>query len=502
MLDERTRRLWAAAEARALGYGGIGLVAAATGLAHNTIRQGLEELQRQESNPATKVPVEEDQRVCGRPVVERDRVRRPGGGAKFAEVKDPGILAALDSLPSDEVAGDPMSEQRWVRSSLRNLSSRLKEAGHEVSPGTVSRLLKALGLSLKTTKRTVLRKNCPGREEQFRYIAAPRGAFTAAGLPVASVDTKKKELIGDFRNSGQSWCRKAPEVDEHDYPSAAECQAVPLGVYDVARNTGYVVVGTSNNTPEFAANSTVRWWEAEGRANYPAAEQLLIRADGGGGNGSRSRVWKWKLQAELCDRLGLTVTVCHYPPGCSKWNPVEHRLFSYSSVNWAGNRPGWPASPTCTHNRPWCAADPAWACTRTGVSSLWITRDGCTRPFNNSHSGRSRAALCANQSHIVLRDRVTPKRALMRSQRYSGRWSQNVLTIGCVSSPGPARPRAIGEGRREAVRNVETIGGTGIGTVVAVSFNSAAANAVVAVFGVVGAAGVPACRRFSQQGQA
>ena len=203
----------------ALGYGGIGLVAAATGLAPNTIRQGLEELQRQESNPATKVPVEEDQRVCGRPVVERDRVRRPGGGAKFAEVKDPGILAVLDSLPSDEVAGDPMSEQRWVRSSLRNLSSRLKEAGHEVSPGTVSRLLKVLGLSLKTTKRTVLRKNCPGREEQFRYIAAPRGAFTAAGLPVASVDTKKKELIGDFRNSGQSWCRKRQRLTSTTTPA-------------------------------------------------------------------------------------------------------------------------------------------------------------------------------------------------------------------------------------------------------------------------------------------
>jgi hypothetical protein len=251
-------------------------------------------------------------------------------------MKDPDILPALESLLSDEVAGDPMGEQKWARSSLRQLSERLKQAGHKAGTGVVARLLKALGYSLKANKRRVLRKNSPGRDEQFQYIAAQRQGFAAAGLPVISVDTKKKELVGDFRNNGQVWCRKAPEVDEHDYPSSAECQAVPFGVYDVTRNTGYVVVGTSNNTPEFAVNSIARWWVSTGQASYPAADQLLILADGGGGNGSRSRGWKLNLQAELCDRFGLTVTVCHYPPGCSKWNPVEHRLFSYISMNWAG----------------------------------------------------------------------------------------------------------------------------------------------------------------------
>jgi hypothetical protein len=242
----------------------------------------------------------------------------------------------LELLLKDEVAGDPMGEQKWQRSSLRNLSDQLKSAGHKVSPGTVSRLLKKLGFSLKTNRRRVLRKNCAGRDEQFRYIAANRREFTAAGLPVISVDTKKKELVGDFRNAGQAWCRAAPEVDEHDYPSAAQCQAVPFGVYDVNRNTGFVVVGTSHNTPEFAVNSLARWWEGEGRLAYPAARELLILADGGGGNGSKSRAWKLNVQSKLCDRFGLKVTVCHYPPGCSKWNPVEHRLFSYISVNWAG----------------------------------------------------------------------------------------------------------------------------------------------------------------------
>jgi hypothetical protein len=335
VLDERTQRLWAATEALALGHGGISLVAAATGLDHKTIYHGMKELQQLESN-SPPLQVENHKEGCRRPVVDRDRVRRPGAGRKLTEVKDPSVVTALESLLSDEVAGDPMGEQKWVRSSLRHLSEQLKQAGHEASTGVVARLLKTLGFSLKTNKRRVLRKNCPGRDEQFRYIASQRQAFTAAGWPVLSVDTKKKELIGDFRNSGQTWCREAPEVDEHDYPSTAECQAVPFGVYDVTRNAGYVVVGTSNNTPEFAVNSIAGWWQTEGRAHYPAAEQLLILADGGGGNGSRSRGWKWNLQAEICDRFRLAVTVCHYPPGCSKWNPVEHRLFSYISVNWSG----------------------------------------------------------------------------------------------------------------------------------------------------------------------
>jgi hypothetical protein len=335
VLDERARRLWAATEARALGRGGIRLVARATGLSRVTIWRGLEELRQLEARPGLAVPEAEPPRAARRPV-GGGRVRLPGAGAKLTEVKDPGILAAMELLLSDEVAGDPMGEQRWVRSSLRHLSEKLKEAGHKASTGTVSRLLKKLGFSLKSNKRRVLRQNCPGRDEQFRYIASQRKAFMAGGLPVISIDTKKKELIGDFKSDGQTWCREAAEVDEHEFPSAAECQAVPFGVYDVARNTGYVVVGTSNNTPEFAVSAIARWWETEGRANYPAAKQLLLLADGGGGNGSKARAWKLNLQVRLCDRFGLAVTVCHYPPGCSKWNPVEHRLFSHISINWAG----------------------------------------------------------------------------------------------------------------------------------------------------------------------
>jgi hypothetical protein len=257
-------------------------------------------------------------------------------GQKGVEVKQPAIVTALERLLANDIAGDPMSEERWVRSSLTHLSERLKEMGYVVSRKTVGRLLRSMGFSRKSNKRKQPRPKCPNRNEQFEYIALQRERFTAAGLPVISVDTKKKELIGPFRNPGQCWCRAADEVDEHDFPSAAECQAVPFGVYDVTKNKGYVVVGTSNNTPEFAVNSIVRWWEAVGRSDYAEAGQMLILADGGGGNGSRSRAWKRNLQVKLCDCFGLTVTVCHYPPGCSKWNPVEHRLFSYISTNWAG----------------------------------------------------------------------------------------------------------------------------------------------------------------------
>jgi hypothetical protein len=193
-----------------------------------------------------------------------------------------------------------------------------------------------MGFSLKSNKRRQVGIQCPERDEQFRYIAQQRASSRASGIPIISVDTKKKELIGEFRNHGRLWCRKATEVDEHDFPSLAECLAVPFGIYDVVKNKGYVVVGTSYNTPEFAVSSIVRWWEAEGASAYPRAHKLLILADCGGGNGSKSRAWKWNLQTALCDRFNLMVTVCHYPTGCSKWNPVEHRLFSQISINWAG----------------------------------------------------------------------------------------------------------------------------------------------------------------------
>jgi hypothetical protein len=264
--------------------------------------------------------------------------RKPVTGRPRVEQKNPAIIAALEAMLNDEVAGSPESEHKWVRSSVAKLTRRLRAQGFSIGHSTVWALLKRLGFSMRTNvrRRRGITPDPRQRDEQFRYIASQRKAFTEAGLPVISVDTKKKELIGNFRNPGRAWCRKPPEVNEHDYASEAECLAVPFGVYDIARNKGYVVVGMSHNTPEFAVTSIARWWEEEGRVAYPGAREVLILADGGGGNGSRARAWKLNLQEKLCDRFGLTVTVCHYPPGCSKWNPVEHRLFSQISINWEG----------------------------------------------------------------------------------------------------------------------------------------------------------------------
>jgi transposase len=308
------RRAFMARTAQLMGRGGQRLAERELGWSRATIHKGMHEL--------------ESGIVCLDAFSQRGRLR--------AEEKDPAILPALERLLSDEVAGDPMGEQTWVRSTPRQLSDRLKKEGHEVSPRTVRRLLKNMGFSLKTNKRKQGRSGCPERDAQFCYIASLRESYTTTGLPIISVDTKKKELIGNFRSEGRVWCKEAPEVDEHDFPSAAEGVAVPFGVYDVTKNTGYVVVGLSHNTPEFAVRAIAKWWQDEGCITYPDADQLLILADGGGANGSRVRAWKLNLQEKLCDQLRLTVTVCHYPTGCSKWNPVEHRLFSQISKNWEG----------------------------------------------------------------------------------------------------------------------------------------------------------------------
>jgi len=236
-----------------------------------------------------------------------------------------------------ETAGDPMSDQKWVRSSLRTLSARLREAGHAVSPPTVGRLLTALDYALHVNaKKIEARASHADRDAQFGHIADQRQAFADAGLPIVSVDTKKKELIGAFKNAGRAWGKEAEAVNVHDFPSDAQGRAVPYGVYDVTHNRGTVYVGSSGDTAQFAVDALARWWETEGRATYPTAAHLLILADGGGSNGSRSHLWKQQLQERLCDGLGLAVTVCHYPPGCSKWNPIEHRLFGPISLNWAG----------------------------------------------------------------------------------------------------------------------------------------------------------------------
>ena len=264
------------------------------------------------------------------------RIRRPGGGRKLTEEKDPTIVPALEQMLKDEIAGDPMTEQKWIRSSVNRLSKRLADEGHQASGSTVARLLKKMGFSLKANKRKQGRSGCPDRDEQFNYIASQKQQFITASLPIISIDTKKKELIGDFRNKGRTWRRQAEEVNEHDFPGAAKCRAIPFGIYDPARNEGYVYVGVSNDTPQFAVCSIAKWWGSEGRRMYKGASAILILADSGGSNGCRARAWKLSLQEKLCDEFGLTVTVCHYPTGCSKWNPIEHRLFSYISKNWEG----------------------------------------------------------------------------------------------------------------------------------------------------------------------
>jgi len=249
---------------------------------------------------------------------------------------DPAIVPALERLLADEIAGDPMTEQKWIRTSLRRLSKELEDGGHRASIPTLARLLKDMGFSLKANKRKQGRIGCPERDEQFKYIASQKQRFITAGWPVISIDTKKKELIGEFRNSGRTWRRHAEEVNEHDFPGVAKWRAVPFGIYDVSKNEGYVYVGISNDTPEFAVCAIAKWWNDEGRRVYPIGSELLILADSGGGNSCRARAWKLNLQEKLCDTFGLTATVCHYPTGCSKWNPVEHRLFSYISTNWQG----------------------------------------------------------------------------------------------------------------------------------------------------------------------
>jgi hypothetical protein len=347
-LSERDRRRYAAIEPAKLGHGGISYISSVLGCSHKTICRGQYDLSvlsdglvLRKRIPGTRhAPPDEPLRPLHEAagVQVGERIRRPGGGSKPIEMRRPGIEAVLEEILTDEAAGDPMGGKRWVRSSLDHLSKALNDRGYDASSTVVSRLLGNLGYSPKANERKQgqSKPNCPERDEQFRYIATQRQCFIAAGRPVISVDTKKKELIGNFRNPGKTWRKKAESVDEHDFPSAAECRAVPFGIYDMMRNKGHVYVGVSNDTPEFAVASIAKWWEQEGRSAYPRADHLLILADGGGSNGCRARAWKCNLQSLVSNRFGLTLTVCHYPTGCSKWNPVEHRLFSYISINWAG----------------------------------------------------------------------------------------------------------------------------------------------------------------------
>ncbi|WP_338030096.1 ISAzo13 family transposase [Fimbriiglobus ruber] len=242
----------------------------------------------------------------------------------------------LVALLVDDTGGDPMTKQRWVRLSLKRLGQLLAQRGHAIDPKTVRRLLHKLKYSLKANRKRFTGPPHPDRDRQFRYIAHQKRRFLKAGRPVISVDTKKKELIGNFQQDGQTWCHEADEVNAYDFLSDAEGRATPYGIYLVQHDRGYVYVGESADTPEFAVDAIVSWWKSHGRRRFPDATKLLILADSGGSNGCRPRMWKRQLQERLADAFNLEVTVCHYPRGGSKWNPIEHRLFSFISINWAG----------------------------------------------------------------------------------------------------------------------------------------------------------------------
>ena len=316
-LNERQRRAFAASEARTFGYGGIAAAARACGLAENTVRKGLRELDEQPLAPG--------------------RVRKPGAGRPAAEDSDPTLLEVLRELVEDDTRGDPEQVLLWTAKSARRLADELAERGHPVGFRTVPRLLRKLGYSLQSARKTLEGKQHPDRDAQFGHINATVAAAVAAKQPAISIDTKKKELVGEFKNPGREWHpeRQAPKVNTYDFPSMADGKAIPFGVYDIAENTGFVSVGIDRDTAQFSVAAIKAWWQQLGSQRHPNARNLTITADCGGSNGNRTRLWKTELQ-RLADQTGLEINVCHFPPGTSKWNKVEHRLFSFISKNWRG----------------------------------------------------------------------------------------------------------------------------------------------------------------------
>src|SRR3970040_830120 len=318
LLDERTLRLTAASEARTLRYGGISQVRRACGLSRKAIAKGLREIEDGTAPPP-------------------GRVRRPGAGRKQIVVHDPRLPAALERLIDPETRGDPESPLRWICKSTRTLAAQLTRQKHPISHVKVAQLLNGQGDSLQNNQKTEEGEDHPARDAQFRHINTQVKRALAKGTPVISVDTKKKELLGNYANSGHQWlpAKKPVKVNGHDFPSPDVPRAYPYGVYDLARNRGFVNVGTDHDTGAFAVASIRGWWRFEGKRLYPRARRLLITADGGGSNGYRLRVWKLELQ-KLADATTLAIEVCHFPPGTSKWDKAEHRLFSFISSNWRG----------------------------------------------------------------------------------------------------------------------------------------------------------------------
>ncbi|MBF0548088.1 MAG: ISAzo13 family transposase [Candidatus Riflebacteria bacterium] len=324
VLDERSRRLWAASEALVLGHGGIDLVMHATGLCRNTIKHGLDEI-------SNKPPDKKDS-----PSLQR--IRLSGGGRKEIENASPEIISALEELLEPSISGDPMSPLHWTCKSTRKLAEELRSQGFSVSHVTVVELLKKLDFTLQSNRKSKESSSQhPDRNAQFTLINETVKSFQMLEQPVISVDTKKKEIVGDFKNNGKEWYPKGQplEVRGHDFPDKELGKAVPYGIYDIFSNIGFVNVGISHDTAEFAVNSIRTWWNTMGKESYSSASELLITADCGGSNGYRTRLWKTELQ-KFADETGLRINVCHFPPGTSKWNKIEHRMFSHISMNWRG----------------------------------------------------------------------------------------------------------------------------------------------------------------------
>ena len=316
-MNELSKRLWAGNECLSIGHGGIGIVSEATGMARNTVVNGRNEV------TAGKKP--------------NGRIRDKGAGRKRSVDINPGLKEKLQEIVAPFTRGDPMSSLLWTSKSLRNLSKELKTNGYDISHRTVRIMLHDMGYSLKSNKKSNEGKSEPDRDEQFRHISDTASEFMKENQPAISVDTKKKELIGNFKNNGKEWKPKGEydHVNVYDFPADADGKAVPYGVYDVKRNEGWVNVGIDHDTAEFAVESIRRWWKLMGRERYPDAKKLLITADGGGSNGSRVKLWKIELQ-KLANEFNLIITVCHFPPGMSKWNRIEPRLFSFITKNWRG----------------------------------------------------------------------------------------------------------------------------------------------------------------------
>jgi len=317
LLDERARRLVAASEAKSLGYGGVSVLCRACGLSRKAIGKGIREIE------------------VGTPW--EGRIRRPGAGRKAIAVSDPQLVGELEALVEETTRGDPESPLRWTCKSTRVLAEALTWGKHRVSHSKVAQLLHDLNYSLQSNRKTEEGGNHPDRDSQFRHINTAVKRHLACGWPVISVDTKKKELVGNYHNAGQQWrpSKQPRQVLGHDFPGPDVPRAYPYGIYDIGRNTGFVNIGTDHDTGAFAVASIRGWWRHEGRRLYPEAKNLLITADGGGSNGWRLRLWKVELQ-KFADESGLTLSVCHFPPGTSKWNKIEHRLFSFISSNWRG----------------------------------------------------------------------------------------------------------------------------------------------------------------------